>query len=99
VAYALRIHFSAIRKWVSFLVYLMKLSVASKYGMINHLKLRGNYIYRALYLSVMLYFVFIAFLRYSALTGIISLNNVNKLIDVMLKCCGLFEVRIEFLNI
>jgi hypothetical protein len=55
--------------------------------------------YHALYLSVMLYFVFVGFLRYSALTRIISLNNVNKLIDVMLKCCVLFEVRIEFLNI
>jgi hypothetical protein len=30
---------------------------------------------------------------------IISLNNVNQLIFVMVKCCVLFEVRTEYLNI
>jgi hypothetical protein len=29
---------------------------------------------------------------------VISLNSVNKLIDVMVKCGVLFEVRTEFLN-
>jgi hypothetical protein len=32
-------------------------------------------------------------------TAIISLNNVNQLIFVMVKGCVLFEVRTEFLNI
>jgi hypothetical protein len=31
-------------------------------------------------------------------TAIISLNNVNQLIFVMVKCGVLFEVRTEFLN-
>jgi hypothetical protein len=31
--------------------------------------------------------------------GIISLNNVNQLIFVVMKCGVLFEVRTEFLNI
>jgi hypothetical protein len=31
--------------------------------------------------------------------AIISLNSVNQLIFVMVKCCVLFEVRTEFLNI
>jgi hypothetical protein len=30
--------------------------------------------------------------------GFISLNHVNQLIFVMVKCCVLFEVRTEFLN-
>jgi hypothetical protein len=32
-------------------------------------------------------------------TAIISLNSVNQLIVVMVKCGVLFEVRTEFLNI
>jgi hypothetical protein len=32
-------------------------------------------------------------------TAIISLNSVNQLIFVMVKCGVLFEVRTEFLNI
>jgi hypothetical protein len=32
-------------------------------------------------------------------TGIISLNRINQLIYVMVKCGVLFEVRTEFLNI
>jgi hypothetical protein len=32
-------------------------------------------------------------------TAIISLNNINQLIFVMVKCDVLFEVRTEFLNI
>jgi hypothetical protein len=31
--------------------------------------------------------------------AITSLNSVNQLIFVMVKCCVLFEVRTEFLNI
>jgi hypothetical protein len=32
-------------------------------------------------------------------TAIISLNSVNQLIFVMVKCYVLFEVRTEFLNV
>jgi hypothetical protein len=34
----------------------------------------------------------------SVQTVIISLNNINQLIFVMVKCGVLFEVRTEFLN-
>jgi hypothetical protein len=34
-----------------------------------------------------------------SVNGIISLNSVNQLIFVMVKCGVLFEVRTEFLNI
>jgi hypothetical protein len=37
--------------------------------------------------------------RFSLQTAIISLNSVNQLIFVMVKCSVLFEVRAEFLNI
>jgi hypothetical protein len=36
---------------------------------------------------------------YALKTGIISLNSINQLIFVMVKCGFLFEVRTEFLNI
>jgi hypothetical protein len=36
---------------------------------------------------------------FSEQTAIISLNDINQLIFVMVKCCVLFEVRTEFLNI
>jgi hypothetical protein len=39
------------------------------------------------------------FVLFSELTAIISLNNINHLIFVMVKCGVLFEVRTEFLNI
>jgi hypothetical protein len=39
--------------------------------------------------------VFVGFYRFSA---IISLNSVNQLIFVMVKCGVLFEVRTGFLN-
>jgi hypothetical protein len=42
------------------------------------------------YKSVTMYFV---------LTVFITLNNINQLIFVMVKCGVLFEVRTEFLNI
>jgi hypothetical protein len=35
---------------------------------------------------------------FSVQTVIISLNSVNQLISVMVKCGVLFEVRTEFLN-
>jgi hypothetical protein len=43
-------------------------------------------------------FVFMDLVWFSLQTEIISLNRVNKLICVMVKCCVLFEVRTEFLN-
>jgi hypothetical protein len=46
----------------------------------------------------MLYFVFIGIVWFLLLTEIISLNNINQLIFVMVKCGVLFEVRTEFLN-
>jgi hypothetical protein len=36
---------------------------------------------------------------FSIHTAIISLNTINQLISVMVKCGVLFEVRTEFLNI
>jgi hypothetical protein len=41
-------------------------------------------------------FVFLLILR---VTTIISLNSVNRLIFVMVKCCVFFAVRTEFLNV
>jgi hypothetical protein len=38
------------------------------------------------------------FVWFSVYEGIISLNSVNQLIFVMVKCGVLFEVRTEFLN-
>jgi hypothetical protein len=38
------------------------------------------------------------FVWFSLQTGIISLNSINQLIFVMVKCGVLFEVRTEFLN-
>jgi hypothetical protein len=40
-----------------------------------------------------------AFAWVSENTAIISLNTVNQLIFVMVKCGVLFEVRTEFLNV
>jgi hypothetical protein len=37
-------------------------------------------------------------MSFSVYTAIISLNSVNQLILVMVKCGVLFEVRTEFLN-
>jgi hypothetical protein len=39
------------------------------------------------------------FLCLSLYTAITSLNTINQLILVMVKCSVLFEVRTEFLNI
>jgi hypothetical protein len=38
------------------------------------------------------------FVWFSEQTSIISLNSINQLIFVMVKCGVLFEVRTEFLN-
>jgi hypothetical protein len=43
-------------------------------------------------------YTFISFMCFSIHTAIISLNSVNQLIFVMVKCGVLFEVRTEFLN-
>jgi hypothetical protein len=37
--------------------------------------------------------------KFLSVTAIISLNSVNYFIFVMVKCCVLFEVRTELLNI
>jgi hypothetical protein len=42
---------------------------------------------------------FIYFVKLSVQTAIISLNSVNRLIFVTVKCGDFFAVRIEFLNI
>jgi hypothetical protein len=49
--------------------------------------------------SVTLHFVFKSFVWFSMLTAIISVNSVNQLIFVMVKCGVFFAVRTEFLNI
>jgi hypothetical protein len=64
----------------------------------NPLKTSGNYMYRLLEQEVALHFLYTAFAWFSMLTVIISLNNVNQLIFVMVKCGVLFEVRTGFLN-
>jgi hypothetical protein len=51
------------------------------------------------YQCVRLCFVFVGFVWLSIQTVIISLNNVNQLIFVMVKCGVLFEVRTVFLNV
>jgi hypothetical protein len=66
---------------------------------LNPLKPKGNYMYRLLYQSMTLHFVYVDFVCFSASTGIILLNSVNKLIFVMVKCGVLFEVRTDCLNI
>jgi hypothetical protein len=46
-----------------------------------------------------MYFVYVGFVRLSLETAIISLNSINQLIFVMVKCGVLFEVRTVLLNI
>jgi D-alanyl-lipoteichoic acid acyltransferase DltB (MBOAT superfamily) len=75
----------------------MLLSVNSDY-FLNPIKLKGNYMYRLLYQSVTLQFVYAGFVLFSALTWISFLKSVNKLIAVMVKCGVLFEVRAKFLS-
>jgi hypothetical protein len=47
--------------------------------------------------SVTLYVVLMGFVRFLVQTAIISLNAINRLIFVMVKCGVLFEVRTEHL--
>jgi hypothetical protein len=54
--------------------------------------------YHLLYLPVTVVFVFVGLARFSLQTAIISLNSINQLIFVMVKCGVLFEVRTGFLN-
>jgi hypothetical protein len=49
-------------------------------------------------MSVTLHFAFMGFVSFSVQTVIISLNGINQLIIVMVKCV-LYEVRPEFLSI
>jgi hypothetical protein len=64
----------------------------------NPLKLSGKYMYHLLSQSVMLHFVFMCFIQFSVYKVIISLNSMNQLIFVMVKCGVIFEVWNEFLN-
>jgi hypothetical protein len=64
---------------------------------INPLKPIGNYMYRLIQQSVTLHFVLMYFVSFSVWTAS-SLNSINQLIFVMVKCGVLFEVRTEFLN-
>jgi hypothetical protein len=45
-----------------------------------------------------LHFEFVCFVWFSLQKAIISLNSVNQLICVMVKCGVHFEIRAEFLN-
>jgi hypothetical protein len=45
-----------------------------------------------------LHYVFMGFLCFPVQTAIRSLNSINQLIFVMVKCGVIFEVRTEFLN-
>jgi hypothetical protein len=73
-------------------------STISKWWTFNPLRPSGNYMNYLLWQSVMLNFVFIGFAWFSLQTAIISLNSINQLIFVMVKCGVLFEVQTEFLN-
>jgi hypothetical protein len=61
-------------------------------------KLSGNYIYHLLWQSET-HFVWMGFVWFSVLMTIISLNSVNQLISVTVKCCVFFAVRTGFLNV
>jgi hypothetical protein len=67
--------------------------------LLNPLKPSGNYICQLPYQSLTLHFVFVGFVWFPPLPAIISLNSINQLIFVMVKCCVLFEVRTESLTI
>jgi hypothetical protein len=62
---------------------------------VNHLKPSGNYVIHLFQQSITLNFVFMCFVWFSLLTAIISLNNINQLIIVMVTCCVFFAVRTE----
>jgi hypothetical protein len=64
----------------------------------NPLGPSSSYMNHLLWQSVMLHFVFVGFAWLTLYTAIISLNSINKLIFVTVKCGVLFEVWTEFLN-
>jgi hypothetical protein len=66
---------------------------------LNPIKPSGNCMGQPYAQSVTLHFLFMGSVFFSLTTAIISLNSVNQLIFVMVKCRVLFEVRTEFLNI
>jgi hypothetical protein len=66
---------------------------------IEPLKPDVNYMYHLYEHSLTIYFVFTYFLWFSLQTAIISLNSVNRLIFVTVKCGVFFAVRTGFLNI
>jgi D-alanyl-lipoteichoic acid acyltransferase DltB (MBOAT superfamily) len=66
---------------------------------VNPLRPSGNYMNHLFRQTVTLHFVFIGFEWFSLQTAIISLNSVNQLIFVMVKCDVLFEAWTKFLNI
>jgi hypothetical protein len=60
---------------------------------INALKPTGNYMYKLLQQLAILQSVFPGSAWLPQQTGIISLNSINQLIVVMVKCWVLFDVR------
>jgi hypothetical protein len=66
---------------------------------LNSLKPCGNYVLHLLQQPVTVYFVFMSLVWFWLQTAIISLNSVNRLIFVTVKCGVFFAVRAEFLNI
>jgi ABC-type transport system involved in cytochrome bd biosynthesis fused ATPase/permease subunit len=67
-------------------------------SVLDPLKPSGNYIPQLSQLSITLYFVFVRLVWFSLQTAIISLNTFILSDFVMVKCCVIFEGRIEFLN-
>jgi hypothetical protein len=68
----------------------------------NSIKPSGNYFNHLIFKDTILSFVHSVYLwaLYGPhCTARISLNSINQLIFVTVKCCVLFEVRMEFLNI
>jgi hypothetical protein len=55
--------------------------------------------YHELYQSITVQFAFMGLVLFPVQTAIISLNRINQLISVMMKCSVLFEVWTGFLNI
>jgi hypothetical protein len=81
-------------------------SVLGKCLMISPIRIRGFYYSVKAYMYVSpastinnsLFCVY-GFHMISVYAGVISLNNINQLIFVMVKCCVFFAVRTELLNI
>jgi hypothetical protein len=73
--------------------------LAKMFGKINPLKPSGKNMYHLFSLSLTVNFAPRCLLRVSEQTAIISLNSINQLIFIIVKCGVLFEVRTGFLNI